>query len=370
MRVAFLAGQLSRQGSGVRQVIEGLSGGIARQGNEVKVFGISDATWATDATHWKGAPAEVFECYGPSNFGFTPALGKALMNFAPDLLHLHGIWMYSSAIAATWAERTKRPLVISPHGMLAPAALSYSKRRKRVVRALYQDRCFANAAGYHATSAAEARDIRTFCGDVSVAVVPNGVEDTSVTLPDLATRAHKVIAIGRLHPVKGYDRLLQAWAQVEAHFPGWQLEIAGPDPDGYGKFLRKLIEDLKLQRASIGTAKYGEARDLAIADARLFALPSLTENFALTVPEALLCATPVLASTGAPWAELPQRGCGWWVDPTPDALAEALHAALSLPEKQLAQMGKSGRDWARSAFGWDHIAQDMVGFYASVRGPT
>lgn len=366
MRVAFLAGHLSRRASGVRQMIEGLSGALATGGMEIKVFGIRDPAWARDAGEWKGATAEVFDRFGPANFGFMPGLSRALSSYDPDLVHLHGIWMYSSAVAAGWAERSARPLVISPHGMLAPAALSYSPGRKRIVRAMFQDRCFARASGYHATAEAEAADIRSYLDDVPIAVVPNGVDDSSISLPSFSGRRKRVLAIGRMHPVKGYDRLLRAWAQVEDDFPCWTLEIAGPDPDGHGATLRTLIKDLGLGRATIGEAKFGAERDASMADARLFVLPSLTENFALTVPEALICATPVLASTATPWSELPEQKCGWWVPPEPDALAGALRAALSLPEGQLTTMGVNGRTWAQETFGWDRIARKMSGFYDTI----
>ena len=330
---------------------------------DIKVFGIKDAAWAEDQVHWQGAPAEVFDRIGPANFGFMPGLAKGLRRFDPDLVHLHGIWMYSSFVAANWAERTGRPLVVSPHGMLAPSALHYSPRRKQVVRALFQDRCFAQAAGYHATAQAEASDIQAYLGTVPLAVVPHGVRDTSVSLPNFDARARRVLAIGRLHPVKGYDRLLLAWARIEEAFPDWNLQIAGPDPDGYGDTLRRLIQDLGLRRAAIGPPVYGDERDSAIANARLFALPSLTENFALTVPEALICGTPVLASTGAPWQALTEEGCGWWVAPEPKTLADALHVALSLPDTELATMSAAGRNWTLEAFGWQQIARKLTKFY-------
>ncbi len=364
MKIAFLAGHLSRRASGVRQMVEGLSGALAQRGVEIKVFGICDQAWAQDAAMWQGATAEVFDRFGPANFGFMPSLGRALHDYDPDLVHLHGIWMYSSAVAANWAKITGRPLVISPHGMLAPAALSYSSGRKRMIRALFQDRCFARASGYHATAEAEKADIRAYIGNVPVAVVPNGVGDTSVFLPAFSERRKRVLAIGRLHPVKGYDRLLRAWMLVENKFPGWTLEIAGPDPEGHGATLRTLIKDLRLRSATIGEAKFGAKRDESLANSRLFVLPSLTENFALTVPEALVCATPVLSSTGAPWSALPEQDCGWWVAPEPDALADALCAALSMPEDRLAAMGASGRTWARETFGWGSIARELTNFYA------
>ena len=367
MRVAFLAGHLSRRASGVRQMVEGLSGALAARGLEIQVFGISDAAWESgDAQAWRGAEAHTFRPRGPRSFAFMPGLAPALRAFAPDIVHLHGLWMYSAAVAAKWASRPDHALVISPHGMLAPAALAYSSTKKRFIGAMFQNRCFARASGYHATAEAEAADIRNYLGDVPVGVIPNGVEKTTVPLPNWSSRSRRVVAIGRLHPVKGYDRLLRAWANVEPEAPGWSLEIAGPDPTGHGAELRKLIAELGLTRAKIGAARFGAERDALIASSRLFVLPSLTENFALTVPEALICGTPVLASTGSPWEALPQQGCGWWVAPEPEPLAAALRQATRMSDKELAAMGEAGKAWASQTFHWDGLAARMTDFYRSL----
>ena len=372
MRIAFFAGHLSRRASGVRQMIEGLSGALAARGADIRVFGIADEAWTgADAETWQGAPAEVFQRYGPANLGFMPRLGAALAAYKPDIVHLHGIWMYSSAVAALWAGRgingNGGKLVISPHGMLAPAALVYSPTAKRIIRAAWQNRAFARAAAYHATAEQEATDTRAYLGDVDVEIVPNGVADTAVTRPDWSLRQKRVVAIGRLHPVKGYDRLIQAWERVRAVYPDWRLEIAGPDPDGYAAQLRTLAEEYGGGTVTISPPQFDADRDALIAHSRLFALPSLTENFALTVPEALVCATPVVASTGAPWQGLFAQGCGWWVDPDPASLANAILQAIAADDTgTLESMGAKGREWALSEFGWDGIAARMEAFYERV----
>lgn len=369
MRVAFLAGQLTTQAFGVHQMIEGLSEALAAQGTEIRVFGMRDAAWSAGGdTAWRGGEPRTFRYYGPSNFAYMPGMAPALAEFDPDLLHLHGIWMYTSALAARWAgAKPGRTLVISPHGMLAPAALAYSPVKKRLVRLAFQDRCFARAAGYHATAPKEASDIGQALGDVPVVQIPLGVRETSAPRPDWTARARRIVSIGRLHPVKGYDRLVRAWAQVEAERPDWSLEIAGPDPVGHGAELRQLIGELGVTRAKIGPPRFGAERDALVAGSQLFALPSLTENFASTVPEALVCGTPVLASTGTPWQALEREGCGWWVAPEPDALAATLRSATAHPD--LATMGAKGRAWALQTFGWGEIGTQMRAFYDRLHGP-
>jgi glycosyltransferase involved in cell wall biosynthesis len=378
MRIAHLGGLLSQHASGVWQMLEGLSGAQAAQGAGVMVFGIDDPAWqAGDRDRWQGGPARTLRHVGPLSFGCMPQLGRALRAFDPDVVHLHGLWMHASIVAAGWAARPGRRLVVSPHGMLAPVALAQSARRKRLAGPLFQNRCFRRAAGFHATAGTEAADIRAalgprlgpLAGTRPVAVIPNGIADTGGAAGPWADRARRVLALGRLHPIKGYDRLLAAWAQVEPAAPGWTLEIAGPDPDGYGTELRRLAERLGLARAVIGPPRYGAARDALLAGSRLFALPSLSENFAMTVPEALVCGTPVLASTGAPWAELGPRGCGWWTAPEPDALAAVLLQAVRLPDATLSGMGAAGRAWVLEAFAWPGIARRMLDFYGGLHGP-
>jgi len=292
---------------------------------------------------------------------------EILEDIQPDLVHLHGIWMYSSAVAQSWARKTEKPLVVSPHGMLAPRALAYSTWRKRLVRMLYQDRCFRATSAFQVTAEAEATDVRAALGPVAVSTIANGVEDTSVPFPeDWSTRRRRVVALGRLHPIKGYPMLLKSWAHIEAHFPGWELSIAGPDADGHGDALRKLISELGLQRATIGTPLFGNDRDAFLADSRLFALPSENENFALTVLEALVCEVPVLASTGTPWQGLEAARCGWWTDPTVDAFAKGLADAMRTDEVGLAEMGRRGRAWALDEFGWDRLAGEFEAMYQDV----
>ncbi|GGF63739.1 Glycosyltransferase involved in cell wall bisynthesis [Mameliella alba] len=369
MKIAFLAGHLSRRASGVREVAEHLSAALARRGHDVRVFGLEDAAWQKgDKDNWHGAPATVKPPLGPRSLGYAPGWAGAIRAFDPDVLHLHGIWMASSAVAAGWATRSGKPLVISPHGMLSDVALSYSRGRKRVVSALYQDRCFRAAALYHATVPEEEAEIRAYGLTAPVAVVPIGVPDMPGALratPPL--RQKTVVTLGRMHKKKRIDRLLRAWAQLEPNFPGWDLRIIGPDPkDGHLEMLQSLARDLGLERVAFPGPLFGDDKWRALQSAELFALPTDSENFALTVPEALLAELPVISTDGAPWSMLPAEGAGWSVPRDESALAGALAEGMSLPEAERRAMGARGRAWARQEFDWDKIAERIEVDYERV----
>jgi glycosyltransferase involved in cell wall biosynthesis len=98
-------------------------------------------------------------------------------------------------------------------------------------------------------------------------------------------------------------------------------------------------------------------------EADLFVLPSLNENFGLTVAEALAAGTPVISTKGAPWSGLEIEGCGWWIDHGVAPLAAALAHAMALPREALKAKGDKGREWMMRDFCWDPIAHNMLDVY-------
>jgi glycosyltransferase involved in cell wall biosynthesis len=110
---------------------------------------------------------------------------------------------------------------------------------------------------------------------------------------------------------------------------------------------------------------WGKKKERLLAQADLFVLPTLSENFGIVVAEALAHAVPVLTTTGAPWRLLVEEGCGWWVAPTIDGVKAGLAEALAMPTENLRAMGKRGRTIVAARFSWDEIAQQMVALYTS-----
>jgi glycosyltransferase involved in cell wall biosynthesis len=296
---------------------------------------------------------------------------EALDNFGrPDVIHDNGMWLPHNHRLAGLSASRGLPRMVSLRGMLEPWALNHKKYKKKIAWELYQRRDLRRAQVHHATAEAESRSAQRFELGVPVCTIPNGVElpafsaESSDKRRGVAGQPNARIALflGRIYPVKGLPMLIEAWAHVRPE--GWVLQIAGPDEAGH----RAEVE------AAVATAGLGDAvsflgpvdgarKSAAFCNADVFVLPTYSESFGMVVGEALAYGLPVLTTTGAPWPLLHQRGCGWWVAPTVDGIADGLRQATSCGLETLRAMGAKGREWVASEFGWEGVARLFVATY-------
>lgn len=292
------------------------------------------------------------KCFGFIPFAFSSKLVDHLREVDTYVFHAHGLWLMPTHYAIISSLNRNISIVISPHGMLEPRALQFSRWKKRLVGWLWQNRDLKRATCIHVTSQMEADNCRKYGLKNPIAIVPNGIELSEYSLKEcLATKEHKesqkkgdsnnvqfstdkkrtLLFLSRIHPKKGLTYLLEAWAQLPQFHDEWQLVIAGNDDGGHEAELKTLATDLGLSWCDqcffdkelspvtnngqqitdnedvvlyFAGPLFGDDKIKAYQDADLFVLPTLSENFGMVVPEALACGTPVITTKGAPWQEL------------------------------------------------------------------
>ena len=222
-----------------------------------------------------------------------------------DVVHAHGVWEEIQHRAAAVARRRGVPYVISPHGMLDPFNLNQKRLKKWLYLALRLRRSLRRAAAVHFTDEVERDLAAPLTGGVRAIVQPIGVDLSEFAdVPPRGTFRSKypliggrpvVLFLGRLHPKKAPDLLIEAFSRARA--TDAVLVLAGPDSDGYRAQLESLVRKEGLGDRAVFTGMLrGADRVAALAEADVFALFSHQENFGLAVVEALACGTPVLIS--------------------------------------------------------------------------
>jgi len=305
---------------------------------------------------------------------FRDTLNRIMSADRIGLIHNHGLWHPANHWAASAGRRYDVPLIVEPHGMLEPWALHHKAWKKRIAMALFQRLDLEAAKLLIATSIVEYRNLRKLGFRQPIAIIPHGVVMPSLSAPDVAMpaplgRERIALFLSRVHPKKGLLNLVNAWANLAPR--GWKLRIGGPDESGHLEDVMRAVQEFGLGDSVeyMGEVE-GVRKSVVYQRADLFVLPSFSENFGVVVAEALAHGVPVITTRATPWEGLLDHGCGWWIEPTIDALTETLREALDKDAVDLRAMGERGRAYA-AEFDWSHIAQQTQDAYSWVlaQGP-
>lgn len=374
MKVIQVTPDIAMEASGPAYSVPGMCRGLSLVGVDVSLH-----TLQRESSDTFQFPFQLVTYpFEPSRFlpGNAPKMEKGLEQacMGVDVVHSNGLWMmpmvYPGRVIARLRSRHRAPkLVVSPRGCLATWALRNGYVKKKIFGWLFQYQILRRADMFHATSEKEYEEIRAAGYRQPVAIVPIGMDlpetDPRNTRNTRKELGRKVLFFGRLHKVKGVDRLLLAWEKVVKD--GWELVIAGPDC-GMLANLKEIVAERKLPRVSFVGEINGPAKYEFLASGDIYVLPSDTENFGVTVTEALASGTPVIASQGTPWQGLERERCGKWVPIGVEPLAAALEEMMAMRDEERAAMGARGRAWIQRDFSWRGIGEQMKAAYEWLLG--
>ncbi|MER9558820.1 glycosyltransferase [Mesorhizobium sp. M0323] len=373
MKVALVTSWLSSAGGGVSTVVEALSRELVALGVEARVFGLSDKAWrAGGHLHWDGAPATAFDISGPDAFGYARKMLDSLIEWSPDVTHIHGMWMYPSVAVSKWANAAQRPYIVSPHGMLDSWAIGNSYWKKRIALGLFQRRHLKRASAIHALCEQEAKSISSlgYCGNIET--IPNGVHvqiDEALSQGPFPQSDKKTLLyLGRIHPKKNIAELLFALADPEVIdlFNEWQFVVAGWDQLNYTSSLKDLSKSLNIADfVKFSGPVYAEAKRGALKQATAFVLPSLSEGLPMTILEAWSFGLPVLMTDECNLPKGFSRGAAHRLSLGP-SMKDDLKTFLRMTESEMRLMGASGKDLVLTEFQWPTIAGKFQSLYNSI----
>jgi glycosyltransferase involved in cell wall biosynthesis len=308
-----------------------------------------------------------------------------------DLVVIHGLWQYHGMAVRKVCKAFGRPYLVYPHGMLDPWALqqSWSKRLGKSInwfattRNVLQDAsrlCFT-CEEEHESARPALQGINTL-----PAIVPLGVEgppDDVDTLRDEGRKRHAqfsptrvVLFLGRLHPKKGCDLLLEAYARWRAtHGTSLRthLRMAGPAcSTEYFENLQALCVKLGLvidQDVSFPGMVSGRDKWQELAAADTLILPSHQENFGIVVGEALACHIPVLLSTRVNiWRWVTEAEAGFADAPTIQGIEKLLQLWFDQSPEKTIMMRNQAKQLFQRKFSLSGTTEQFIQLCALVCG--
>ena len=380
IRSGCLVASSSRAAGGLFDAVRWLGQGLATSGEVgVEVFSLEDEFTAADALAWEPLPVRSFPVVGPRFFGYSPALARAIAATDLQVLHLHGLWMYTSVVSQRWGRSTRRPYLISPHGMLEPWALRNSSAKKRLAKLIFEGRNLSGAGCLHSLCAAETFAIRALGLTNPVCEIPNGVRLPDAEPADnppwagLIPQGMRVLLyFGRLHPKKQIPALLHGWQKAKQSGSGsakeWALAVVGWDEGGYRGELETLTGQLALSDVLFVGPQYGRDKHSTLTGAVAFILPSISEGLPLGVLEAWSYGLPVLITRQCNLPEGFAAGAAVETSPDPEGVARALAVLFGMDDVGRNAMGARGLELVKERFDCQHVAEQMRDVYVWLAG--
>ena len=103
-----------------------------------------------------------------------------------------------------------------------------------------------------------------------------------------------------------------------------------------------------------------------LKSADCFLLPSKSENFGMSIIEALSYGLPVLTTTETPWEKLGEINAGIIFKFSQNNLTQNLRKILNMTSDELLLMGKIGRNFIKKHYDLEKVIHQYVDFYKEV----
>lgn len=384
MRILHVIGSLSPADGGPPEGVCQLARVHADLGVEVEVLcqDPPDAAFLTALSF----PVHALGQRWLGRFGLSPRLWRWLRHNASryDGIVMNGLWIFANVAVRSAARRAQVPYLVFTHGALSPWFEQYRlKHLKKQIYWPFQYAVLRDARSVLFTSPAE-RDQATHSfrpNHWRSTCVPYGISEPEGNpcfeaqaftsgLPHLRGR-RVFLFLSRIHPVKGCDLLIAAFARVAREFPDVHLVMAGPDQVGW-------MATLQLQCAEAGIADRvhwpgmltGDLKWGALRSADAFVLPSHTENFGVVVAESLAAGRPVLISNQVNISpDIEADGAGLVDDDTLEGTERLLRRWLQMDPGEREAMAARTRPCFLNRFCMDRAAATIRALFSEPQTP-
>ncbi len=315
--------------------------------------------------------------------GLAHGLKRVLQTHPPDIIHSHV--PLTNLICHRVAPDQKIPWVATAHGSWRQFAHAPQTVRKPwlkpflLARHAIGDRLtLRSAAGVAAVADYVKRDLRRVgISESKIVRIHNGLPMRSITMTKAEGRKRLQIsedaivigALGYFAPVKGFDLLLHAAAELVSQHSNLTFLVGGGDVLGDGGYRAKVLRlisalNLTEQVQLLGPIDPHEGFWSALD---IYALPSRSEGFSLSLVEAMQYGKPSAVSSagGSQEAARPEReACVFQSEDVSDLAAklDALIQSRALRE----QMGQAARERADSYLTIERCGSEYEMFYHSV----
>ncbi|MGI9316086.1 MAG: glycosyltransferase [bacterium] len=289
-----------------------------------------------------------------------------------DLVHIHGVFSWSSLVASNACQNRSVPYILRPLGSLDPWSMTRKSLRKKVLMRLCVRKMLYGACRIHYTSLGEQHAAEQLLDSGRGVVVPNAVDVSQFAadmphhqilhgLPDLSGSRY-ILFLGRLVAKKKLELLITSFSQMQVSYD-IKLIIAGSGDPDYRNKLEKLASEGPVAGQIIFLDWIeGADKTALLRDCSLFVLVSENENYGISVAEAMASGRAVVVNKGVYLCDQIQQAQAGWVIQNDSELADTLSVAMQ-DDAERGRRGECGRRLVINQFSWKVIVTQLEELY-------
>ena len=261
-----------------------------------------------------------------------------------DIVYIQYLFHYTVLFSLIFSVIQEKKIVVCPRGSFSVFTLNNKLPFIKLLWLNFFIKPMVDKIIWQASSYLEKSDILNKFPNADVNIINDGVDyesfQNSITVSrnELLNNFTGVISndvsniffsMGRLHKIKGFDVLIDAFNLFLEKDKYAKLIIAGGD-DGVGKQLRNQIKKLNLGSSVflIGAINF-EDKKLLLNNCDYFTLASEFESFGIVIAEALSCGKPVVISNKTPWKDIQINNCGILADNEKNSFNDAFSKIIN-----------------------------------------
>jgi glycosyltransferase involved in cell wall biosynthesis len=377
MKIGILMSNVSRiKSGGVYELCKLLAKYLNQRDElDVNVFGLRDLHTKDCVSdfHNENIPLHTYKTFFLKSFGYAPYMGIDMLKHELDIIHLHGLWMYPSLVCSNWSNKTLKPYIISPHGMLDNWAVKNSSLKKKLVGGLFENKNIRNASCIHVGSLKEYESVRRLGIRTAVSIIPNGVEvpDSEFVYSNpswfnlLPKNSKILLYLGRIHPKKGLENLLRSWSELDKkNINGnWVLVIAGEGEKKYEQYLIDILRENQISSVYFVGPQYEIKKYESFRASSAFILPSYSEGMSIVALEAMSFSLPVLMTPECNMDYAFDCNAAIRIEPNEFKITQKLVSIFSMKEAELKFIGNNGKSFVEKYHNWSRLSEDMMQTY-------
>ena len=286
-----------------------------------------------------------------------------------DVMYIQYLFHYTVIFSLFFSWVLNKEVVLCPRGSFSDYTHKSNGLLKRIWIRLFV-KPFVSKIKWQASSYLEKNDILKYFPSSDVSIISDGIDFDSFqdsekidleilvkkyTNFDFENVSDVIFSMGRLHEIKRFDILIDAFNLYHTENKNAKLLIAGADYGVKDKLLDQ-IDKLGLNESIflIGLVDFKQKKEL-LSNSSVFALSSEFESFGIVVAEALACGLPIVVSDKTAWKDINKNNCGIFAENRKEDFFKALNQI-----KKQDFTASNSKNFVKENYDWDIVSEKFL----------